>query len=79
MDHAQHMHQLIGQAIEQHLKSTTSIHICHVEKNLPCNYQHMLDFSPVWKKYPGSVNHYDSTGNQIVFDQLCNKIVEITQ
>ena len=78
LEHAQHMHQLLGKTIAEHLKSIQSIHICHMEKNLPCNYEHMLDFNDTWKKYPGPVNHYDSTGNQIVFDQLYNKINELS-
>ena len=74
MDHAQDMYQLIGQAIDQHLKSIPSIHVCHIEKNLPCNYQHILNLSGEWKNHRGNVNHYSAAGNQLVFEKIHNKI-----
>lgn len=77
MNYAQDIHRLIGQEIAQHLTSIPSIHMCHVEKNLPCNYEHMLDFSDIWKKYPGPVNHYSADGNQTVLEKVHEKIQQL--
>jgi hypothetical protein len=77
MDYAQHMHELIGQAIEKHLQSIPAIHMYHVEKNLPHQYQHIMDFSDLWKKHRGTVNHYSNDGNQIILAQVCRKIEEL--
>jgi len=79
MNYAQDMHQLIGQAIDQNLKSIPSIHVCHVEKNLPYNYKNMLNFSDVWKTHPGTVNHYSANGNQIVLEKVRDKIQELVR
>lgn len=79
MDYAQDIHQLIGQAIDQNLKSIPSIHVCHVEKNLPYNYKNMLNFSDVWKTHPGTVNHYSANGNQIVLEKVRDKIQELVR
>lgn len=76
--YAEFIHSMIGRQIKEILFGHTSLHLQHMEQNLPNKFDHVLDLSVVWKIHSGLINHYNDTGNIKVYNLVSDKINEIT-
>jgi hypothetical protein len=69
------VYTLIRENINQKLSNTPVI----VLNNLPESLQFatestVLDFAELWKTYPGLINHFSQTGNEIIYNKLTTTI-----
>lgn len=65
------IYKLLRRQISDMLTHTLSISVTHTN----ISKQHVIescniDFSELWEKQRGSINHYTTAGNQIVFDTI---------
>lgn len=65
------IYNLIRKNINDKLKNFSYISITHTEvsKNLTVEISN-IDFSDLWKKERGSINHYTVEGNKIIFKKI---------
>lgn len=75
IEYAEHMHNLLLKEIEDYCPSHT-LHISHIEWKRLHIFKNFLNFKSVFEKHPGNFNHYDATGNQIVYDKIRDKLNE---
>jgi len=61
------IHQMIMQEINR--MGDNILHIGHMEISAPYDFE-FIDFSDLWKKYPGDINHYSNVGNKKVCQRL---------
>lgn len=67
--YATDIHQLIVHQIADICKNVQTIHMQHINASIPKEIN-IIDFSTLWHKHRGKINHYDSIGNQIVYETL---------
>jgi hypothetical protein len=78
IEYAEHMHNLLLKEIEEYCPWHT-LHISHIEwKNLH-QFENFLNFKDVFSKNRGSINHYDTEGNRIVYDSVLNRLREMDE
>lgn len=74
LEYATHIHHLIMKEI--HDLSNTILHIGHMEISAPPKFDYM-DFSDIWKKNKGLVNHYNDRGNEQVYQRLLSYLTRV--
>jgi len=76
LEYANFIHYLIIKQEIEYLKSFTGkiIHISNVAQDFEFPDHKFISFESVFKKYRGTTNHYNKTGNQLVFDTI-NKLI----
>lgn len=73
LEYLEFTHNLICKEIDQMTKQLPVIHCTHFEwKNL-YQFDSLINFYKTYKTHSGTVNHYNATGNKIVY----NKILEV--
>lgn len=72
------IHNLLCQQIHSITKSMPAIHLTHFDYNGLYNFdKSLINFYNHWINNKGSVNHYSTYGNQIVFDQVTKVLNEL--
>jgi hypothetical protein len=71
LEYLQLVHYLLLKEID-HL-APTAIHLLHMQKP-SYEFQTNLDFSALYPKYKGFVNHYDKIGNKKIYTGICDII-----
>ena len=69
LNYAVDIHQLIMSKIYD--STITATHISHVDVSAPANVP-ITNFSDVWTKHKGIMNHYSDQGNQIIYSSILN-------
>lgn len=73
LEYAEYIHNLTLKDIEK-LCPTNTLHISHLEwKNL-YRFTNYIDFNNVFLRHRGQTNHYDVTGNKIVYEKIRKKL-----
>lgn len=74
---AEFTHNLICEKIDRHTAWKQSVwHARAVDWKGLYRFNGGLDFSAVWKKHQGLINHFDSEGNQKIFEKFKELINE---
>jgi Icc-related predicted phosphoesterase len=68
IEHAEFIHELICQQIEQLLSGLSVTHIINFEKQY--NFSNSVDFTGLFRTNRGLMNHYDETANTIIYNKL---------
>jgi hypothetical protein len=76
VDYAVFVYNLICDKMNRLLSGYTGkiIHITNFPHQGLFEFNNMLDLTHVFKKYNGSINHYNSQGNDIVYKQIIKKL-----
>ena len=74
LEYARFVHSAIGKEIRDLLQGFPSLHLQHVEGNMPCEFDNTLDLSREWKKYRGLINHYSDKGNTVIYNIVSNSL-----
>ena len=69
LEYAVDIHQLIMMNIASICKSVHCLHIRHMDVSHPINLS-VVDFSTIWKKHPGLINHYSKNGNTEIYKNI---------
>lgn len=77
MEYARFVYSAIGKEIRELLKDHLSLHLQHVDGNMPCEFANTVDFSKEWKKYPGLINHYNDKGNKVIYNTVSNRVAHL--
>ena len=72
IDYAIYMHNLLLRDIENKCPDNT-LHISHIDWSNLHVFKNYLNFE-VFKKHRGFVNHYDPTGNEIVYRKILERL-----
>jgi hypothetical protein len=67
------IHQLIMMNIASICKNVRCLHIKHIDVNHPVDLN-VVDFSLIWKKHPGLINHYSENGNTEIYENIKNML-----
>jgi hypothetical protein len=72
LDHATDIHRLLCKEIEQLVESIKDqvIHIANIDYKTIYSFKNMINFDNLFASNSGSMNHYDSKGNEEVFKIL---------
>jgi hypothetical protein len=73
--HARDIHQLLMTDIDRMCSNHKVIHIGHLDISAPLNFN-FVNFGNIWKLNLGDVNHYNSQGNQLVYQKLRDMLCE---
>ena len=76
-DYAKDMYTLILEKIDLLTASIPTIHCSHLEWDNLYYFKNFMYFNDVWNQNRGTVNHYDSTGNEIVYSCIKDKLIRI--
>ncbi len=76
-EYARFVHTAIGKEIRELLKNQLSLHLYHIEGNLPCEFEHTLDLSSEWDKHRGLINHYSDKGNKVIYNIVNNRVAHL--
>lgn len=74
LDYAKFVHHAICNQIDQLTKSTTVLHIAHIDWSDLYPFE-LLNFQDIYKKHSGLLNHYSDHGNQIVAKEIEKRLV----
>lgn len=77
LEYARFVHTATGKEIKELLNGHLSLHLQHVEGNMPCDFEHTLDLSKEWKKYRGLINHYSDEGNSVIYNTVSNRVAHL--
>lgn len=77
LDHAKFVHNLICEKIDCVLEPWQNkvLHITNLDWTGLYRFNHMMSFASVFEKHKGLMNHYDTQGNELIFQSI-NKVVE---
>lgn len=75
--HAKDMHELILEKIDLLTATVPTIHCSHLEWDTLHHFENFIYFNDIWKKHQGLVNHYNSKGNEIVYNSIKEKLIKI--
>lgn len=68
-EYAEFTHQLLLEKIHSIVKNKTVVHITNLEGE--CNYPFdVINFNYIFKNHRGLLNHFDDTGNQLVYEKI---------
>jgi hypothetical protein len=70
LDYAEFTHNLICKQIDEITKDYPVLHITSFNWKGLYKFPAMISFKQVFEKHQGLINHYNDTGNQIVFEKL---------
>ncbi len=70
LDYAEFCYATVREKINELIKNHQVLHLAHV--NLPGVVD--LDFSQEFKNNPGTINHYNVTGNQNIYQRLIGRM-----
>ncbi len=76
LDYQIGIYDLILEKIDTILGFSSHVHITHLDWESKHKFQHFLDFSSLWKKNKGTMNHYNEHGNLEILKVL-NKRLDI--
>jgi hypothetical protein len=76
-DHAKDMYKLMLEKIDLLTAAVPTIHCSHLEWDTLHHFKNFIYFNDVWKNYRGLVNHYNSTGNEIVYNAIKDELIKI--
>lgn len=76
-DYAKFVHDLICEKIEKLCDNKKVVHLINFEDQY--KFKNSLNFVSVFQQHRGSMNHFNETGNQIVFESILEKIQEVTE
>lgn len=74
LDQAEFVHTLICERIDQLTRSVPVLHIAHIDWRDLYPFPNLINFNSVYEQHTGNVNHYNDTGNQIVYRRLLEHI-----
>jgi hypothetical protein len=77
IDHAKDMYKLILEKIDRLTATIPTIHCSHLEWDDLYHFKNFIYFNDIWKNCCGQVNHYNSTGNEIVYSSIKDKLIKI--
>lgn len=76
LEYAEHIHNLLLKEIEE-LTPKNTLHISHVDwKNL-YEFKTFIKFEKVFNKHRGDINHYNHTGNNIVYQKVLEELIKL--
>lgn len=73
LEYAEHMHNLLLKEIDFKCGENT-LHVSHVKWDNLYQFDNFINFSNIFEKYRGSINHYTDQGNQIVYERVLAKL-----
>jgi hypothetical protein len=73
LDYAVDIHQLIMLEIASLCSNVPCVHIKHMDISHPSNIP-IVDFSKIWAKNKGIINHYNDKGNTMVYKFIKNML-----
>ena len=74
LDYAIDMHNIVCEKIDQITKTFDPIHITGFEWSGLYQFDNMLNFNYIFKKYRGIVNHYSLEGNLEVYESIQKRL-----
>ena len=75
-EHAKQMHELLCQEIERKLEPIQDrvLHITNLDWNGLHVFKNMISFEYLFETNRGLMNHFNDTGNKLIFDQIQKKL-----
>lgn len=70
LDYMEFVHNLICQEIDQLTKPFRVVHCTHFEWDQLYLFSYMKNFKALNDQHPGLINHYNDTGNRLVYQAL---------
>lgn len=74
MDHAKFVHSLICEKIEKLAGPYNTLHIVNHEWDDLYKFSNVFSFYELFKSNRGLINHFDETGNNIIYQKVSNWI-----
>ena len=74
LDHAIDIHNIVCEKIDQITKTFEPIHITGFEWDGLYQFDNMLNFNYIFKKYRGIINHYSLEGNNEVYGYIQERL-----
>ena len=74
IDYMEFVHNLICREIDQLTKSFDVLHCTHFLWDRLYQFPYMKNFKEINDLHLGSINHYDETGNEIVYQTVLNSL-----
>lgn len=69
-DHAKFVHSLICEKIDRLVSSYNALHITNLEWDDLYQFSNMINFNQLFLTNRGLMNHYDSLGNQAIYEKV---------
>ena len=76
IDYAEHLHNLLLQEIEE-MCGLNALHVSHIKWDKLYKFHKFINFANIFEKYRGDMNHYNSQGNEIVYERVLAKLRSI--
>lgn len=74
LDHAIDIHNIVCEKIDRITKTFDPIHITGFEWDGLYQFDNMLNFNYIFKKYRGTINHYSLEGNLEVYESIQKRL-----
>lgn len=72
--YAEHIHNLLLQEIDFYCDLDKTLHISHINWSGLHRFHNFENFSSVFEKHRGIMNHYTNQGNEIVYERVLSKL-----
>lgn len=75
LEYAEFVHNLILEKIDKICVPKT-LHLAHIEWTNLFKFKNFMNFNKIFEQHRGSINHYDTVGNDILYKKVLEKLRE---